>query len=412
MTSLRKTVAKGGTSLQPPPTAGRARPSATPRKTNRLDAGAPANPAQAAPQAMALAGQRSLRLAASLVAWYRLHRRPLPWRQASDPYLIWVSEIMLQQTQVATVVPYFERFRKSFPTLKRLAQAELPEVLEHWQGLGYYSRARNLHAAAQQLTSLGQTALPSEVTELLKLPGIGRYTAGAISSIAYGRPAPIVDGNVTRVLCRVDALADCTSLATTQSELWRRAGELVTLAAPGELNQGLMELGALVCTPMAPDCPSCPWRPDCQAHRQGRVATLPIIPKKQAPERRRSLAWLLTRPGSLLLLQQPLNAQHWAGLQVLPYLELHGAETLEQAEQRLAASLGLPRVAGVTQSWQLAHSITRYRYALTGQQRTLGGNRQPAGASWVPLEELAKAALPAPHRKLVRSWLTALEEGS
>ncbi|MBI3317834.1 MAG: A/G-specific adenine glycosylase, partial [Candidatus Omnitrophica bacterium] len=190
-----------------------------------------------------------------LLAWYlKNHRKDLPWRKTTDPYRIWVSEIMLQQTQVATVIPYYRRFLKRFPTLRSLAIAQATEVVEAWSGLGYYSRARNLHSAAQEVLWWHGGRLPREPEELLKLPGIGRYTAGAIASIAYDRPAPVLDGNVARVLSRTVGIRRKIQDPAVQKKLWATSSALVPPKSPGTFNQALMELGALVCTPKDPQC--------------------------------------------------------------------------------------------------------------------------------------------------------------
>ncbi|MEL6177984.1 MAG: A/G-specific adenine glycosylase [Myxococcota bacterium] len=215
-----------------------------------------------------------------LLKWYHTHKRELPWRTDPTPYRVWVSEIMLQQTQVATVIPYFERWMETFPTLADLAAAEQEQVLQLWSGLGYYRRARMLHRAAQELVAAGQLTLPDTVPELLKISGIGRYTAGAIASIAFNRPAPIVDGNVIRVFCRLFAIAGDPRSTDNQKRLWALAQEMVPEEEPGAFNQALMELGATVCTPKKPACLLCPVQGHCQALAQGRVSMLPEARKR------------------------------------------------------------------------------------------------------------------------------------
>src|SRR6185369_3543428 len=202
-----------------------------------------------------------------LLAWYGRHKRALPWRDVGDPYRTWISEIMLQQTQVDTVIPYYQRWLERFPTVQALAESPLNDVLALWEGLGYYSRARNLHRAAQQVAAERGGALPQTVDELLALPGIGRYTAGAIASIAFGVDAPVLDGNVKRVLARVfDIQTDVKSPAGAR-ELWALAASLVPSGRAGDYNQALMDLGATLCTPRAPACDICPVRELCAARR-------------------------------------------------------------------------------------------------------------------------------------------------
>lgn len=236
------------------------------------------------------------RIAEAVVAHYAAVKRDLPWRRTRDPYAIWVSEVMLQQTRVATVIPYWERWLAKFPTLTALAAAPLDDVLAQWAGLGYYSRARNLHAAAREVGD----QLPRTAAGLRAIRGIGPYTAGAIASIAYDERVPLVDGNVARVLARVFAVElDIKSTAGSKA-LWQRAGELMAAlpetAAPGDLNQGLMELGATLCSPEQPRCLACPLARDCVAATTGRQGELPVVaPRKQEhelPVLARTLVWI------------------------------------------------------------------------------------------------------------------------
>jgi A/G-specific adenine glycosylase len=211
--------------------------------------------------------------ATELVAWYRRVRRDLPWRRTRDPYAIWISETMLQQTRVDTVIPYFERFMNTFPTVQSLASAPLDSVLREWSGLGYYRRARFLHEGASQLVQRHDGKLPEHANELAKVKGIGPYTAGAVASIAYGKKAALVDGNVHRVLARF--YGDGSEVDAARKQAWVRAAELVAWSdAPGDFNQGLMELGATVCG-QTPQCESCPWAASCVAHREGTTAEIP-----------------------------------------------------------------------------------------------------------------------------------------
>src|SRR5688500_14779764 len=238
----------------------------------------------------------------TLLAWYDLERRRMPWREEVSPYRTWVSEIMLQQTQVATVVPYFERFLRRFPDVRSLARAGEDEVLRLWAGLGYYSRARNLLAAARAVESALGGRIPDDVEGLMSLPGIGRYTAGAIASIAFGRPRPLVDGNVVRVFARLFALRGDAKSPALQKEAWALAERLVEPARPGDWNQALMELGARVCLPPpeAPLCGSCPLAGACQARRRGLARALPEAAGKPEPV---ALAWTalrIERAGRLL----------------------------------------------------------------------------------------------------------------
>jgi A/G-specific adenine glycosylase len=223
-------------------------------------------------------------LRARLLDWYDRRARDLPWRRTRDPYAIWVSEIMLQQTRVETVIPYFERFLARFPDAHALARASEDEVLSMWSGLGYYRRARLLHRGAGIVSDVHGGRVPEDPVMRAALPGIGRYTAGAIGSIAFDRPEPIVDGNVARVLCRLLAIDTPLGSKETEARLWSEAEKLAQGPRPGALNQALMELGATVCTPLSPRCQECPLRASCIARKTDRVGTLPVVRKKRAPK--------------------------------------------------------------------------------------------------------------------------------
>ena len=245
-------------------------------------------------------------LQSSLLAWYEACRRDLPWRRTRDPYAIWVSEIMLQQTRVETVIPYYERFLARFPTAMALAEAPPDDVLAHWSGLGYYRRARLLLEGARTVAAKGG-ALPSDREGLLTVPGIGRYTAGAIASIAFGEPVGLVDGNVARVLARVFSIdEDMRKRGMRTAEAL--ADRIVARHDPGAWNQALMELGATVCTPRAPACEACPLATVCRARIEGRVAELPVLSPKTPPVAQRVQSIVCIRPsdqGILLLRRRP-----------------------------------------------------------------------------------------------------------
>ncbi|MGE0551088.1 MAG: A/G-specific adenine glycosylase [Kofleriaceae bacterium] len=264
----------------------------------------------------------------AVVEHYAQVKRDLPWRRTRDPYAIWVSEIMLQQTRVATVIPYWERWMAKFPTVSALASAPLDDVLAAWAGLGYYSRARNLWSGAREVGERWNGALPQRADELRKVKGIGPYTAGAIASIAFGERAPLVDGNVARVLARVFAIPDDIKSTSGQRALWSRAGELMTAlptsAAPGELNQGLMELGATICSPTEPRCLICPIGNHCEAARTGHQAMFPVVaPRKkqhELPLLARTLVWAESA-GTIVLVRRRADGL-FGGLWELPPIEL------------------------------------------------------------------------------------------
>jgi A/G-specific adenine glycosylase len=259
-----------------------------------------------------------------VVAHYASAQRDLPWRRTRDPYAIWISEIMLQQTRVATVIPYWERWLARFPSVAALAAAPLDDVLAAWAGLGYYSRARNLHAGARAVVERWGGAIPATAAELRGVPGIGPYTAGAIASIAFGERAPLVDGNVARVLARVFAIEVDVKATAGQRAVWERAGALMAAlparAAPGALNQGLMELGATLCTPRSPRCQPCPLAGSCEARRAGRQGELPRVARRPAarelPRIERTLVWI-ERRGALVLARRRADGL-FGGLWELP----------------------------------------------------------------------------------------------
>lgn len=276
-------------------------------------------------------------LRAKLLRWYDHHRRDLPWRRTVDPYAIWISEVMLQQTQVRTVIPYWKRFLARFPTARALAEASVSDVLAAWSGLGYYSRARNLHRASKVIVAEHDGRLPSTVDGLRSLPGFGRYTAGAVASIAFGKSAPAVDGNVSRVLSRVFLVEGPPGNRDRERKLWELAAALVQGPRPGDLNQALMELGATVCRSQAPTCLLCPARPDCGALRLGRIAQIP--PSRARPTRRmlRFAVALWPREGRYLLARRP-DRGLFGGLWELPSIELGadvGSDGIETALRRL-----------------------------------------------------------------------------
>src|SRR5437762_1238476 len=259
-------------------------------------------------------------LVAPLLRWFARHARDLPWRRTRDPYAIWISEIMLQQTQVKTVIPYWRRWMRRLPDVRALARARSDAVLKLWEGLGYYLRARNLQKAARIIVDHHRGRFPETFEEILALPGIGRYTAGAICSIAFNQPTPVLDGNVVRVLSRVFGVAGNSQEKVTNKRLWRIAGELVQQAAEmkgnrprsgvratrrcSHFNQSLMELGALICRPKEPKCSLCPIAKQCVAFQQDRVQELPRLSKRLPPTKRRFVAFVAEKRGRVLVRQR------------------------------------------------------------------------------------------------------------
>jgi A/G-specific adenine glycosylase len=267
---------------------------------SRNDACRPDRRAEAAPASPAAARDTVGRL----LRWYAAHRRDLPWRRTRAPYRIWIAEIMLQQTTVRAVVPHYRRFLRRFPSLRALASARPDQVLAAWSGLGYYRRARHLHAAARRIDRRHGGRFPRDFESILSLPGVGRYTAGAIASIAFGDRRPVVDGNVARVLARLDGLRGDPRSGAVTRRLWERAERLVRSAAdPGSLNQALMELGATLCLPAAPACPRCPLASRCAARAAGLQEKIPP-PRRLPPARRRHATVVLVGRGGRLLMRR------------------------------------------------------------------------------------------------------------
>ena len=337
-----------------------------------------------------------------LLAWYRAHRRVLPWRNdPPNPYHTFVSEAMLQQTQVGTVIAYFNRFIEAFPTVNALAAADEQKVLHLWQGLGYYRRARNLHAAAKKIVAEFGGEVPRTVEELLELPGVGRYTAGAIASIGHGERAPILDGNVARVLARMYGLREPIDEKKTQAELWRLAGELVDPKSPGDFNQAMMELGALVCTPKSPGCLVCPWKPRCQALERGLVDELPVKTPKKKPVEVEHLVAVLENRGQYGFAKRPEKGL-WSNLWEFPTLELKKGQagTLGQLKEWLEETVGL-RVSGLKEIGEFRHQTThrtiRFR-VFRGTSADQGDAR--GGLKWKSLGSVDELPMSNPQRRV------------
>jgi A/G-specific adenine glycosylase len=305
---------------------------------------------------------------ASLLRWFGHAKRDLPWRRTSDPYAIWLSEIMLQQTQVDRVVPYFERFLERFPTVKHLARAPLDDVLSEWKGLGYYSRARNLHAAAKVIVAEHHATLPASHAALLALPGFGRYTAGAVASIAFGLPTPLVDGNVARVFARLFVIEGAAGDKQREALLWSIAELLIDGANPGDFNQSLMELGATVCLPnTAPLCLLCPVAQQCGALQAGRVTELPV-PKKAAPRKALSLAVAIARRQDRVLLARRVDAGLFGGLWELPSTE-HGTDGPAALAQLLGRTARIGAELDVVTRTLTHRDLQLHLYATTLPQK-------------------------------------------
>ncbi len=343
------------------------------------------------------------RLRTRLRTWHKRHGRDLPWRNCADPYRVWLSEIMLQQTTVVAVKPYFERFLNRFPDVASLAAASEDEVLRLWEGLGYYSRARNLRKAAQQIVRNGNE-FPSTIDELMRLPGIGRYTAGAIVSFAFNRPAPILEANTLRLYCRLLGFRDDPRSASGQRTLWSLAEKLVPPKQPGEFNQALTDLGAIVCTPKEPNCHECPVAMCCRAFGLGVQADIPQPPRRTEISEVSEAFVAIESAGHFLLIRRPEGVR-WAGLWDFPRFELNGVTAKRQPaklERLVAESFGL-RVEVNERLTQLKHSVTRYRITLDCWRAELGGARCVASKLtfvWVAPKDFASFPLSVTGRKL------------
>ncbi len=328
-----------------------------------------------------------------LIAWQKVAgRHDLPWQKTRDPYRIWLSEIMLQQTQVTTVIPYYLRFLDSFPTVMTLAAAPIEAVIEHWAGLGYYARARNLHKCAQQVATQFGGRFPETPEALAELPGIGRSTAAAVAAFAFGQRAAILDGNVKRVLCRQFGVEGYPGEAAIHRQLWDLAESLLPEGDIEAYTQGLMDLGATLCTRSRPRCGDCPLASDCVARRDGRQGELPATkPRPAVPERRAS--FVLLSDGARLLLERRPPSGLWGGLLVPP----------EGDPDAVASRLGLSLTARQPLP-AFKHTFTHFRLTLEPVlcRVTLTNGVAEKGLEWVAIERAADAGVPAPIKKLIR----------
>jgi A/G-specific adenine glycosylase len=362
-------------------------------------------------------------LVSLLLKWFSENARDLPWRRTHDPYAIWVSEIMLQQTQVKTVIPYWERWLRELPTILSLAKAPSDKIHKLWEGLGYYTRVRNLQKAAQVIVKKHSGIFPENFDDILELPGVGRYTAGAICSIAFNQPTPILDGNVIRVLTRISGIETDPREKKTNARLWQFAEKLVAHAkAPGSqrkklalaslaplcenscsfLNQSLMELGALACTPRNPKCPACPVQKLCVAFKTNRVEKLPNLTPRVATTARRFAAFIVKNQNQFLVRQRPaglVNAHLWE----FPNVELNNASVNLQTVANLSLGFSPKSVEPLC---TIKHSITRYRITLdaftvhvTRRSGIVQNNEQ-----WLNLSELKKLSFPSAHRKILEKF--------
>jgi A/G-specific adenine glycosylase len=354
--------------------------------------------------------------AQQLVAWFNRSQRDLRWRQAhnaTDPYRILVSEVMLQQTTVAAVGPFYERFLTRFPDVRALAEAPEEDVLKQWAGLGYYARARNLHRAARAIVEEHHGEFPRELNGILALPGVGRYTAGAVSSIAFNARSPIVDANVARVLSRVLAIEGDLKTARTQEKLWEAATQIVEVESvePREVNPAMMELGALVCTPKTPRCPACPVSDGCAAKAQNRQNELPFTAPKKAPTPMFDVCALAVDESNRVLLRRRADDPKiwWSGMWELPRATRTQDESSSEALLRLSREL---RVQWKPESLaaRVKHGVTRYAIELECWRVGVQCAQERDDLKWASPEQARDLAMPSMMRRLFERFTPSSTE--
>jgi A/G-specific adenine glycosylase len=346
---------------------------------------------------------RTKAASARLLAWYDIHRRVLPWRarkgERADPYRVWLSEIMLQQTTVAAVGPFYRKFLERWPNVKALAEAPLDDVLAAWAGLGYYARARNLHRAAQVVANELGGVFPQTAQGLRKLPGIGAYTAGAIAAIAFDEPEAAVDANAERVIARYFAVRE--AMPKAKSAIRKHGQSLVPQKRPGDFAQALMDLGAAICTPRAPSCKNCPWTDDCQGYALGIAETLPVkAPERVRPLKRGAAFVAIRSDGSVLLVKRPENGLLGAMMQppLGPWTE-HFPSTKEAVLQ-----------APFSASWKkrpgiVRHGFTHFELEIEVYVADANGKTRRGEGKWVARDQFATVALPTVMRKILEHGL-------
>ena len=348
--------------------------------------------------------------APTLLDWFDKNKRDMPWRQTSDPYKIWISEIMLQQTQVNTVIPYYERFLEKFPGVDDLAEAPQQTVLKMWEGLGYYSRARNMHKAAQEVVAEYDSQFPDTYEKLLDLKGIGPYTAAAVSSIAFQRQRAVVDGNVIRVLSRYFGIRDDVRRAAVKNEIQKIADSIIPENEPGDFNQAVMELGATVCAPKNPECGSCPLSVDCIAYKTAETEAIPYkSPRKKVPHHNIGVGLITNESGELLIALRPDDAM-LGGLWEFPGGKKEDGEKIVQTvERELNEELGVQVSVG-EKFMDLKHAYSHFKITLHAYWCTIeSGTPKPKSSNelkWVTLNEIDDYPFPKANKVLINKLLT------
>jgi A/G-specific adenine glycosylase len=351
------------------------------------------------------------RVQQSILRWYRKHGRSLPWRDNPDPYQVWLSEIMLQQTQVATVLGYFTRFLERFPTIAALAQAPEADVLHAWQGLGYYGRARRLHAAARAIVEGNQGQFPRDLAEIQKLPGLGRYTSQAIASFAFGQPVGVLEANTIRLWTRVCAADGDPAKSPLHGELWQLADQITPKSNAADFNQAVMDLGSMICTPRAPQCGQCPLADVCLANAQGATDQYPQLAAKRAIQAVDHASAVLRVGKRVLITQRPPDGV-WANLWEFPRVERFAHEPWEGAALRALADATKTPAAIVGERLMLKHGIMHYSVRLkcfdarpaSGSIRASTLERALAPrARWAAIQELEDYPFSSPQRRIART---------
>lgn len=340
-----------------------------------------------------------------LLKWFKENKRDLPWRRTYDPYQVWVSEIMLQQTQVKTVLPYFERWMKALPTIESVVNTDEETILKLWEGLGYYSRARNLQKAAQIITKEHAGKFPERYEEILALPGIGKYTAGAISSIAFNQEKPIVDGNIIRLIARLNGDPRNTRVPKVLREFWEIAESWIPKGEARNFNQSMMEFGALVCTPKNPACKNCPLKNHCKAQKADTISEIPNRGKKPKIENIEVAIALLKKSNKIFIQKRPKKGL-MGGLWEFPGGKLKPGETPKVALKReIQEELGIP-LKNIQKFDQIKHAYTRYRvnlHAYTATPKTTKiTTKAHAENQWIPIEKLDQFAFPSANVRLIQ----------
>lgn len=351
---------------------------------------------------------RSVSISPRLLRWYKANARQLPWRARPSPYRVWISEIMLQQTRVDAVVPYYERWMRAFPNIQALAAASEREVLTAWEGLGYYARARNLRRAAQIIIGQHEGKIPADVRILRSLPGIGRYTAGAIASIALSMDEPVLDGNVRRVLARLFDVRQPADSRPGLDRLWQLAREQLPAGRAGDYNQALMDLGAIICIPRNPDCPHCPLRGTCLALRRGKVQVRPVLRAKRPTPLYHLAAAVVVRSGRVLLAQRESDGL-LGGLWEFPNARI---DQRKKAQEPVAAfTVGLRKSYGLRVRpdgllCELSHAYTHFRVRVWAHSCRLVSPLPDRRLRWIRMGELTRYPMGKVDRQIARS-LTA-----